>query len=238
MPNFTPAQNEGYPFKGSHVWLTCEAREVLKLAKTFSEQTGERYITNEHVLLALVNFEHSTVHFFLQANSISPEFIAKKLRNFLGLTNDAPAPLSPRLRAYQLYAIIECGLKDAVLGTLRLVLNDKWWAEGVPLKTRQDCVKTREEEDCILSPESYLYLVSYKEIIKHNWAMFGMAMERASGEKGKDKATGWMNTLNPVRNAVMHPGKREIEAEDLDVLTKAQGITSAFVKVIRPAESE
>jgi hypothetical protein len=216
MPDFFPLSCELYPQDNSPVCLTNEARDVLKRSKAICADTGERVVANEHLLLALLESEDSDVRRHLNASFVPIESIGKKLRQFLGLWNDRPIQLSPRLRAYQLCSLIECDLKDALLDALRKFFGDDWWAKGVPLKTRLKCVATREEEDCVLPSESYLYLMSYKEVIKQNWELFGSAMERASGEKGKDKATGWMNDLNPIRNAVMHPGKREITSEDLD----------------------
>jgi len=84
----------------------------------------------------------------------------------------------------------------------------------------------------VLAAESYLYLVHYKEIVKANWGLFGACMEKASGKQGKDSASSWMNDLNPIRNAVMHPGKREITVEDLEALKEANRITSQFTALL------
>ena len=231
MPEFLPAQREAYSPRGGRVHLNNAGRAILKLSKRLSEEGGEQFITNEHLLLALLEYEDSDFNRFIRSSLVATAKMVAQLRRFLGLGENRS--VSPRVRAYQLCASIECDLKDAVLNTLRDAFGEeKWWVDGVPANIRKACASTREDEDCILPSEAYLYLVQYKEIIRANWDLFGSAIEKASACQGKDAATSWMNSMNPVRNAVMHPSKREIASEDLDQLSDCRRITSHFVAIL------
>lgn len=218
---------EAYPPEESPIRYTDKGREILKKAHSVAEQSGESLVCNEHLLLALLEVKKTNCEDHLRRNRVGKSFLRKRLQQFLGIGE--PYALSPRLRAYQLCSLIECDLKDAVVRCLEVQFGEQWWTEGVPVSIRKSCAVTREEEDCSLPSDAYCYLVHFKEIVKANWPLFGPAMEQASGHQGKDRATHWMSELNPVRNAVMHPSKRDITSEDLDALAEARKITSTFV---------
>lgn len=109
---------------------------------------------------------------------------------------------------------IETKLFEWIMGGLKHNYADWWWGQGVPTEVRKRCATTSEEENVGLPPEAYLTFVDLRKIIQTNWNIFGSALEKATGEQGKERTTSWLVRLNDVRKIWAHPIKQRFN-EDL-----------------------
>ena len=83
-----------------------------------------------------------------------------------------------------------------------------WWRKGVPQEVRIDCVRKREEDSQLVPEHPYCYtnLISLKKIIfsKKRWPLFVNRLPKAVAAH-KDDFADRLDTLNSIRNRVMHP---------------------------------
>ena len=90
----------------------------------------------------------------------------------------------------------------------------EWWRIGIPEAIRIDCVSSREM-DPYPPAEPYVYttFIHLSRIIDKTWQVFHFLLPEdvASDRKALAKT---FNRLNAVRNAVMHPVKKEHLSED------------------------
>lgn len=107
---------------------------------------------------------------------------------------------------------IEVTIFTWVLDQLRTSLGeDSWWREGIPQDTRIEC-QARLESDPTNNgapPQAYLMFMDLKSIAKKNWELCGPLFEAISQEKGKEKATSWLQEVNQLRNLWAHPIRRK-----------------------------
>ncbi len=130
------------------------------------------------------------------------------------------------VQAYEWCSRIERDLAFAIIRVLKRIHgDDEWWVNGVPLGVRQKCVHRMEEEGCPLPKESYFELIDYREIARSNWGHF----QQATPCQSKASALSWVAGINSIRNAVMHPAKRDITAEDIERLKKAHYETQKYL---------
>lgn len=109
---------------------------------------------------------------------------------------------------------IEIKLFEWLLDRLKDNYADSWWGKGVPTEVRKRCATASEDENVGLPPEAYLTFVDLRRIIQSNWSIFGSALEKATGERGKERTTSWLVRLNDVRKVWAHPIKQRFN-EDL-----------------------
>lgn len=107
---------------------------------------------------------------------------------------------------------IEHALQDHVLGTLKeeyASSEDAWWYEGVPVGIRKKIQDRIEESKGEAGTrEQNFDLINYREIAEKNWKFFASAL--GFGNKGNKQArTEWLVEVSQIRNAVMHPSRRE-----------------------------
>lgn len=99
-----------------------------------------------------------------------------------------------------------------------------WWRTGVPLEVRVDCAKRREEdvELFVDDPFTYTNLIDLKKIVdaKKNRDLFKKNLPKAvlfkDGEPRKLDLNNFisdLNNLNPIRNKIMHPLRKEEPSE-------------------------
>jgi hypothetical protein len=109
---------------------------------------------------------------------------------------------------YELIRDIELYLHERIKDVLTSGYGPReWWREGIPLKIRKDCQSLREEDrEPAEDPYCYTNFIHLKEILEKNWKTLSkiLSEELASDKKrlGND-----LDTLNGIRNAVMHPVK-------------------------------
>lgn len=210
--------------------ITEKGKRVLEKAIKYAKEQQELLAGTDHLLLALIAIPDSAFASMVELYRMDTGKARELLRKHLALDGG----IKPALRAYDFCARIERDLKHAIIAGLKRKYGDNvWWVRGVPVSIRKKCAEIREEEGCVLDIEAYLYLISFKEIVTFNWKAFGQAMERATrSKKGKEAATDWIIKINPIRNAVMHPSKREISADDIEELQTAYNVTQAFCALI------
>ncbi len=96
-----------------------------------------------------------------------------------------------------------------VIGTLKEhygTENKAWWIKGIPLKIRQRCTSSWEEENREGEEESQLYLINYIDICHENWNLFKDVISLDARNKDNKKTnTKWIKDLNKIRNITMHP---------------------------------
>jgi hypothetical protein len=130
---------------------------------------------------------------------------------------------------------IEVGVFRWLMKTLKEKFGDKWWYEGVPEVARVQCVTRRELEGSFVPPEGYLTLIDLRDIARSNWALFGRTFEEISGDRGKDKATGWLVELNDMRKMWAHPIKQLYLAAEPGAVSRLVGlhrrVTAALAKL-------
>lgn len=209
--------------------FTTKAIEVIRTSTSYAKKTEQPYASAEHLLLALIEVRNTTFFSLLKARKGEREKMRRQLIAFLGLESDLTC-LPPNQTAYSIIYRLERALKEAVISSLKKEFRGDWWIEGVPQEVRKSCAQTREEDKCRSESEAYMYLIDFKKIMSANWKLCGSAMLRATRKPnaGKDKALSWMDDINPVRNAVMHPSRRGITPEDLEKLRDAHRIVNEF----------
>ena len=107
---------------------------------------------------------------------------------------------------------IEILLYEWVLAGLKEKYDsDDWWVKGVPQNLRVRCVQRVEEEGKQLPPEAYLTFIDLRDIVQHNWDIFGSNMEKMVNLSGKRRATEWFVELNELRKIWAHPIKQRFE---------------------------
>lgn len=204
--------------------ITKKAQRILHKAARFALDQKEQYAGIDHLLLALLDTPDTGFTSLSEIFKFKETAVREQLRSHLGLDSG----IKPAMQAYDLCARIERDLKFTIIEFLKKLHGENWWPMGIPVKTRKRCSEIREEEGCVLDVESYLYLTDLRDIVMSNWNRFLPAMQSKGKSENKEKATAWMAKIGPIRNAVMHPGKREITIEDINELKDANNKTQAF----------
>jgi hypothetical protein len=115
---------------------------------------------------------------------------------------------------YTLICEIEVRLHNLVRQTLKSAHGDRWWREGIPEPTRKQCQLRKEEDPTPLDePYHYTTFVDLKSIIEKNWSVFLVALPKALTGNKQDSLKR-LQTLNDIRNRVMHPVKAITEYEN------------------------
>lgn len=215
--------------------FTPKAIEVLGQAVSLARKNGDNCPGNDHLLLALVRSPRTTFQELLRHHDVDTKPLDAKLEVALGLKGS----MKPRTQAYEICAFIECDLKATIVKVLKHKYGEAWWTKGVPPKVRIKCAEAREEEMCELDADAYFTLINLKSIMENQWELFGFEMQVAAPSKGqgKSKALGWMNDIRDIRNAVMHPSKRNIHLDEVDKLRDAKRITESFIAQFGETES-
>lgn len=130
-----------------------------------------------------------------------PEFTPPGLQDFLDLERE-----QTNVRAKEIVDRIEVGLHRFIFEELRREIGPEegqWWIEGVPKPVRLKATGRFEDDDGKRGgKEFYVDLIDYRNIVLHNWALFGATLGFGGGNK--DKKTSWMNFLNEKRRIVAH----------------------------------
>ena len=95
---------------------------VLKVSASISEKLGHEYIGIEHILLALLKYEHSYVSVFFQKLGVSEEEIIQEVREYLHLSKTPKSPQIKKTSASE-KTIKESGSKSSTLDKYATNLN-------------------------------------------------------------------------------------------------------------------
>jgi len=123
--------------------------------------------------------------------------------------------------AYDLgYHKIEPFLHDFICNALRKEFGDRnWWAQGIPKRVQKQCSDTRIDQGSSEPEYRYLTTISYAEIIKSNWNLFGEAMTEPGKENAaKDKRIAWLAQFNLIRQKYSHPQRENITEGEYNFL--------------------
>jgi hypothetical protein len=118
----------------------------------------------------------------------------------------------PRPDLYALICEAEIALHRFVRRTLEQAYQSRWWQDGIPLRIRQTCQSRREEDHTPLDAYHYTTFVDLKEIIDKKWTTFAAVLPK-SLSKNKAELLDSFQTMNEIRNRVMHPVKMVPEYE-------------------------
>lgn len=104
---------------------------------------------------------------------------------------------------------IETELHSLVKAVLQANFGAKWWRKGIPVEIRARCAERKERDEdfeIALEPYCYTHFIDLRTIIDRNWSLFSKAVP-GSVAKDKRRLLSGLNTLNGIRNRVMHPAK-------------------------------
>ena len=196
------------------VRLLCEALAHTHAARFASERRGWTVISTAQVREVSENHDitescksiascfSSTVNFLKELTSSSPFHLVT-----LSRSRDMP----PDSDVGALLNRIEIILYEWLLEGLKRKYGSDWWVNGVPKSSRVQCAQRVEDEGKQLPPEAYLTFIDLRDIIQHNWDVFGSDMEKMTNLNGKRPATAWLVELNEMRKTWAHPIKQRFE---------------------------
>ena len=152
-----------------------------------------------------------------QFEDYDPDGLQQWIKESSGQFND---------KSYDLgYHKIEPFLHGYICSALRKEFGEKnWWAQGVPKKIQKECSLLRIDQGSSEPEWRYLTTISYGEIIKQNWMLFGEPMTEPGKESAaKDKRIGWLNKFNSIRQKYSHPQRESVSEEEYDFLVELWG---------------
>lgn len=120
----------------------------------------------------------------------------------------ASADCAPAKSLDQMIKELEVLMFEHIVGCLKREHKDNWWTDGVPEPTRISCATRKESERNVAPAEAYLTFIDMRSIMQKNWQLFSGTCEAVSANRGKDRATEWLQKLNEIRNLIAHPLKQ------------------------------
>ncbi len=98
--------------------------------------------------------------------------------------------------------------------------GDRWWREGVPGPIRVSAASRAEVSADGGKREVFISLIEYKKIAEQPklWRKFQPLWTMDADLRSKAERLHWMDTLNGVRNKVVHSGRRHIADEEISFL--------------------
>jgi hypothetical protein len=92
--------------------------------------------------------------------------------------------------------------------------EEQWWRSGVPDNIRAECAALLEKDpEPAEEPYCYTHLINIREILDKRWAVLSKYMPAHILSKKKELLERLLR-LNRIRNAVMHPVRNTVLAED------------------------
>ena len=77
---------------------------VLKVAASISDKLGHEYVGVEHMLLALLKYEHSSIPSFFDQFNASEDDIIAEVREYLHISKEQPSPQQDRIKLIKKHA--------------------------------------------------------------------------------------------------------------------------------------
>ncbi len=147
-------------------------------------------------------------------NSI-PEFAPPGLREFMEREK-----AQTNIKAKEIVDRIERILQTTILEELKGTFGPdeaQWWIEGIPKQIRLKVTQRNEDDDFKRGgKEFYFDLIDYRNIVLHNWNIFGKLLGHGKANVAKDKRTLWINDINEIRKIVSHGSSgRSVTLEQL-----------------------
>jgi hypothetical protein len=116
---------------------------------------------------------------------------------------------------YELVRSVEVRLHDFIKQAFIAEFGEEqWWRGGVPDNIRAECAALLEKD-----PEPaeelyrYTHLINLREILDKRWSVLGKYLPKSLLNQKKDLLDRLLR-LNRIRNAVMHPVRNTVIAED------------------------
>jgi len=95
----------------------------------------------------------------------------------------------------------------------------QWWHKGVPENIRVPTTKRANEDGEYRYPEKYVELIDWKDIISHNFNLFGDTFTiDAKPNDTKKKRLSWLVKVNDIRKIVAHASRGGVSDSDLEYL--------------------
>lgn len=126
--------------------------------------------------------------------------------------------LSNLTEGYTLIAHIETRLHSFVIDRLKDeygALDDEWWTAGIPRPNRKKCADRQEGDDNRYDRWLYLDLLDLKDVVEARWPrVFASHAMRLDNFRGKAQFLKHFETMNLLRNQIMHPLKGQPLGQD------------------------
>ena len=130
-------------------------------------------------------------------------------------------------RAGEIYELL-CEIERTLHAEVRRALVEhygsketEWWREGVKETVRVACHRARETDSGFSEDEPYAYttLIDLKDILDDQWKLFQGLLPKNATEK-KPELMKELQSLNAIRNRVMHPVRSKPPTEKDFILVK------------------
>ena len=134
--------------------------------------------------------------------------------------------------AYKLIWITETRLHRFIATVLSKSTEGQWWT-AFPDDLQTKCLERRQQDENKSPLESYIYLLDFGDIIKHNKDLFSDAFDRLRIEYKEPRAVFYpkLREMNGIRNHVMHPLRRLTPSHhDLENLERFAEFVRIFVR--------
>lgn len=126
-------------------------------------------------------------------------------------------------RAYSIICDIEKGIMGHITAKLKEEFGEdisQWWHNGVPENIRVPTTKRANEDGDYRYPEKYVELIDWKDIISHNFNLFGDTFTiDAKPTESKKKRLSWLVKVNEIRRIVAHASRGGVSDSDLEYLS-------------------
>lgn len=107
--------------------------------------------------------------------------------------------------------------------------ENEWWAKGVPLQVRTECVKRRESDPLREESYNYIDLIDLKSIVDKNWRVFEPQFKLPRDlVHTKRELLETIDHLNEIRKRIMHPTRLTVSQDDVRFL----GRSYAFIEEV------
>jgi hypothetical protein len=122
------------------------------------------------------------------------------------------------VETYEMLFEIEVNLHEKIKELLQEHhgrLESGWWTKGIPKNIRSACQKRREDNDEFVkeTPYDYMMLIELKEIFEKQWPVFQKRLPSSIAHE-KPAFLKDLESLNRIRNIVMHPVKSSLLTEN------------------------
>nr|AAU83114.1 conserved hypothetical protein [uncultured archaeon GZfos26F9] len=176
-----------------------------KILQGFRRQYGEGgYSACTNALLWAINKEYNN-------------FDSPGLQQWIQSQNSVNNP-----RAYDIISVIETRLVGHITAKLKEEFGEdisQWWHKGISESIREPATKRANADGEYRHPEKYVELIDWKDIISHNFDLFGDSFTiDAKPTDSKKKKLSWLVKVNEIRRIVAHPPRGAVSDSDLEYL--------------------
>jgi hypothetical protein len=115
-------------------------------------------------------------------------------------------------QAYRIIWSLVTRLKRFVIAGLKLTHGpgeSGWWVKGVPESVRRKVEERRNQQGYAYPREDSFDIVDFRDIVRSSWPLFARVLEYGA-RSGKKRGTAWLDRVNEMRLAVMHPERGQV----------------------------